>query len=80
MIQFKKRFKLPQQKWYHIRKGPKFPNKNGTISEKGSKFPNKNDTISEKGQNSLTKLVSFQKGAKFPQQKWYHQNKENTID
>ena len=72
-VQFQKRVKHRQQKWYHFRKGSKILNENGTILvRKGSKFLNKNGTISEKGQKSSTKMVPFQKRVKYPQQKWYH--------
>ena len=60
--------KIPQQEWYHFRKGSKILNKNGTISEKGQKsstkmvpfqkrvkIPQQNGTILEKGKNSSTK-------------------------
>ena len=93
MILFLKRAKIPQQKWYHFRKGPKFLNKNGTISEKGQnssskmvpfqkmvKIPQKNGTISgRKGSQFLKKMVPFQKIAKITQQKWYHFRKESKI-
>ena len=73
LVQFQKRVKHRQQKWYHFRKGSKIVNENGTILvRKGSKFLNKNGTISEKGQKFSTKMVPFQKRVKYPQQKWYH--------
>ena len=77
MVQFQKRAKHRQQKWYHFRKGSKIFNENGTILvRKGSKFLNKNCTISENGQKSSTKMVPFQKRVKYPQQKWYHFNQK----
>ena len=71
--------KIPQQKWYHFRKG--------------SKILNKNSTISEKGQKSSTEMVPFKKMVKFlnkmvPFQavksqnastKWYHFRKGSKI-
>ena len=60
MVQFQKRVKHRQQKWYHFRKGSKIVNENGTILVgKWSKFLNKNGTILEKGQKSSTKMVPF---------------------
>ena len=46
MVPFQKTIKNPQQKWYHLRKGSKILDKNGTISEKVQK--------------SSTKMVPFQ--------------------
>ena len=78
MVQFQRRVKHRQRKWYHSKKGLKIINENGTILvRKGSKFLNKNDTISEKGQKSSTKMVPFQKRVKYPQQKWYHFSQKN---
>ena len=45
MVPFQNRPKFRQQKWYHLKKGLKFLNKNGTISEKV--------------QISLTKMVPY---------------------
>ena len=78
IVQFQKRVKHCQEKWYHFRKGSKIVNENGTILvRKGLKFLNKNGTISEKGQKSSTKMVPFQKRVKYPQQKWYHFSHKN---
>ena len=59
MVPFQKRVKIPEQKWYHFRRGSKIVHKNGTISEKG--------------QNCQQKWYHFsQKMVKISQQKWYH--------
>ena len=33
LVPFQKRVKIPQQKWYHFRKGSKSSNKNGTMNQ-----------------------------------------------
>ena len=63
MVPFQKRVIIPQQKWYHFRKGSKIVNKNGTIPKKGQKS-SKNGTILEEDQKSSTKMVPFQKRVK----------------
>ena len=50
--------KIETKIWYHLRNLKKFGNKNGTIREKY--------------QRSQTKMVPFQKSAKYQRQKWYH--------
>ena len=95
MVQFQKRVKHRQQKWYHFRKGSKIVNENGTILvKKDQKFSTKivpfqkkgqNSSTkmvpfqSEKGQNSLTKNVPFQKRVKIPKQKWYNFRRGSNI-
>ena len=80
MVQFQKRVKHRQQKWYHFRKGLNIVNENGIILiRKASKFLSKNGTISEEGQTSSTKMVPFQKRVKHRQQKWYHFRKGSNI-
>ena len=95
MVQFQKRVKHRQQKWYHFRKGSKIVNENGTILvKKDQKFSTKivpfqkkgqNSSTkmvpfqSKKGQNSLTKNVPFQKRVKIPKQKWYNFRRGSNI-
>ena len=73
MVQFQKRVKIPQQKWYNFRKVSKILNKNGTISEKGQNSSTKIVSFqSEKGQKSSIKWYHFRKGSKILDKKWYH--------
>ena len=79
MVPFQKRVKNPQQKWYHLKKGSKILNKNGTISEKGQKSSTKWYHF-RKWSKFSTKWYHFrQLRVKIPEQKWYHFRKGSKI-
>ena len=74
MVQFQKRVKHRQQKWYQSTSSEKSQNSSRKMVPFQKRVKNPRQKMvpfqSEKGQNSLTKNVPFQKRVKIPQQKW----------